>query len=130
MAAVQHLPRGELTDKGWEIYPEGLSRALRMISSRTAKPIYITENGIADDSDLKRASFIEDHLLVTNRAIHDGMNVKGYFYWSLMDNFEWIDGFDVRFGLYGVDYATQKRTLREGSLKYKEIITQWENSMH
>jgi beta-glucosidase len=129
MVAVQHLPRGELTDKGWEIYPEGLSRALRMISSRTAKPIYITENGIADDSDLKRASFIEDHLLVTNRAIHDGMNVKGYFYWSLMDNFEWIDGFDVRFGLYGVDYATQKRTLREGSLKYKEIIVQSEKGL-
>jgi len=128
MVAVQYLPRAELTDKGWEIYPEGLYRALRMISSRTAKPIYITENGIADDSDLKRASFIEDHLLVTNRAIHDGMNVKGYFYWSLMDNFEWVDGFDVRFGLYAVDFATQKRTLRKGSLKYKEIIMQSEKS--
>jgi len=95
-----------------------------MISSRTAKPIYITENGIADDSDLKRARFIEDHLRVTNRAVRDGMNVKGYFYWSLMDNFEWPDGFDVRFGLYAVDFATQKRTLRKGSLKYKEIIMQ------
>jgi beta-glucosidase len=130
MIPVQRLPRAELTDKGWEIYPEGLYRALHMISSRTAKPIYITENGIADDSDMKRAGFIEDHLLVTNRAIHDGMNVKGYFYWSLLDNFEWADGFDVRFGLYAVDYATQKRTLRKGSLKYEEIIMQSDKLLH
>jgi beta-glucosidase len=130
MVAVQHLRREELTDKGWEIYPEGLYRALRMISSRTTKPIYITENGIADDSDLRRAGFIEDHLLVTNRAIHDGMNVRGYFYWSLLDNFEWADGFDVRFGLYAVDYATQKRTLRQGSVKYRDIIMQSDNRLH
>ena len=126
LVEVHRLPREELTDKGWEIYPEGLYRALRMISSRTSKPIYITENGIADDSDLKRAAFIEDHLLVTNQAIQDGMNVKGYFYWSLIDNFEWNDGFDVRFGLYAVDYGTQKRTLRTGSLKYRDIIMRWE----
>jgi beta-glucosidase len=119
---VQDLPREKLTDKGWEIYPEGLYRALRMISSRTTKPIYITENGIADDSDLKRADFIEDHLLVANRAIRDGMNLKGYFYWSLIDNFEWVDGFDVRFGLYAVNYATQERTPRNGSKKYAEIV--------
>jgi beta-glucosidase len=122
MVEVHRLPRTELTDKGWEIYPEGLYRALAMISSRTAKPIYITENGIADDSDLRRAGFIEDHLLVANRAINDGMNVKGYFYWSLLDNFEWADGFAVRFGLYAVDYETQSRTLRNGSLRLKEII--------
>ena len=122
------LPREQLTDKGWEIYPEGLYRALRMISLRTSKPIYITENGIADGSDLRRASFIEDHILVANRAIRDGVNVKGYFYWSLMDNFEWVDGFGVRFGLYAVDYATQARTLRKGSLRYREIVDRWEKS--
>jgi len=99
-----------------------------MNSSRTTKPIYITENGIADDSDLKRADFIEDHLLVASRAIRDGMNLKGYFYWSLIDNFEWVDGFDVRFGLYAVNYATQERTLRNGSKKYAEIILG--NSVH
>lgn len=129
MVEVQRFPREELTDKGWEVYPGGLYRALDMISSRTGKPIYITENGIADDSDLKRAGFIEDHLLVANRAIREGMNVKGYFYWSLMDNFEWIDGFDVRFGLYAVDYATQKRKLRGGSLKLREIIMQSDQNM-
>jgi beta-glucosidase len=122
LVEVQHLPPSELTDRGWEIYPEGLYRALKMISSRTSKPIYITENGIADDRDSRRAGFIEDHLLITNRAIADGMNIKGYFYWSLLDNFELAKGFDVRFGLYAVNYATQERTLRSGSKKYSEIV--------
>jgi beta-glucosidase len=108
---------------GWEIYTEGLYRCLKFITGYTSRPIYITENGIADDSDTKRAEFIEDHLLVMNKAAADGMNVKGYFYWSLMDNFEWAFGFEKRFGLYHVDYATQKRTLREGSRKYPEMIS-------
>ncbi len=112
-------------DNGWEIYKEGLIRALYMIASRTGKPIYITENGIADDSDQKRATFIEDHVLTTNRAIFEKMNVRGYFYWSLMDNFEWTEGFDKRFGLYAVDFATQKRTVRQGSLMYKKLVMTW-----
>ncbi len=119
---VTRLPPEELTDMGYEIYPEGLYRALKLITRYTSKPIYITENGIADNSDTKRAKFIEDHLSVVNKAIADGMNIKGYFYWSLMDNFEWAHGFEKRFGLYHVDFATQKRTLRQGSLKYLEII--------
>ncbi len=119
---IENAPPEKLTDMGWEIYPEGLYRALKLVTSYTSKPIYITENGIADDSDTKRAKFIEDHLLVLNRAVADGMNIKGYFYWSLMDNFEWAHGFEKRFGLYHVDYGTQKRTLREGSRKYLEII--------
>lgn len=112
-----------LTDMGWEIYPEGLYRALMMITNFTSKPIYITENGIADESDTKRAKFIQDHLLVVNKAIDEGMNIKGYFYWSLIDNFEWANGFDKRFGLYHVNYNTLERTLREGSLRYLDIIT-------
>jgi beta-glucosidase len=121
-AVPRRTPPEKLTDMGWEIYPEGLYRCLKFISGYTSKPIYITENGIADDSDTKRAKFIEDHLLVMNRAIAEGMNVKGYFYWSLLDNFEWASGFEKRFGLYHVDYATQKRALREGSRKYPEMI--------
>jgi len=112
----------KLTDMGWEIYPEGLYRALKLINRYTTKPVYITENGIADDSDTKRAKFIEDHLLVLNKAIAEGTNIKGYFYWSLIDNFEWAHGFEKRFGLYHVDYSTQARTLREGSRRYLEII--------
>jgi len=119
---VENAPPERLTDMGWEIYPEGLYRVLKQASGYTSKPIYITENGIADDSDTKRAKFIEDHLRVLNKAIAEGINIKGYFYWSLLDNFEWAHGFEKRFGLYHVDYATQKRTFREGSRKYPEII--------
>jgi len=115
-------PPEKLTDMGWEIYPEGLYRALKLVTGFTSKPVYITENGIADDGDTKRAEFIEDHLRILNRAIADGMNIKGYFYWSLIDNFEWAYGFEKRFGLYHVDYSTQERTLRQGSLRYLEII--------
>jgi len=121
---VRKAPPERVTDMEWEIYPEGLYRVLKQVTRYTSKPIYITENGIADDSDTKRAKFIEDHLLVLNKAVADGMNIKGYFYWSLLDNFEWAHGFEKRFGLYHVDYAAQKRTLREGSRKYPEIIQQ------
>jgi beta-glucosidase len=121
-AKTRKIPPEKLTDMGWEIYPEGLYRLLKLVSRYTLKPIYITENGLADDGDTKRARFIEDHLRVLNKAVTDGMNVKGYFYWSLLDNFEWAFGFEKRFGLHQVDYATQKRTLREGSRKYPEII--------
>lgn len=119
---VHQKPLKELTDMRWEIYPEGLYRALKMIQSYSSKPIYITENGIADESDTKRSKFIEDHLLVVNKAIADGLNIKGYFYWSLLDNFEWAYGFEKRFGLYHVDFKTQERTLRKGSTTYSEMI--------
>ena len=119
---VVKAPPEKTTDMGWEIYPEGLYRVLKLAASYTSKPIYITENGIADDGDTKRTKYIEDHLRVLNKAIAEGIDVRGYFYWSLMDNFEWAHGFEKRFGLYHVDYRTQKRTLREGSRKYPQII--------
>jgi beta-glucosidase len=119
---ITKSPADQLTDMGWEIYPEGLYRSLKVIKRYTTKPIYITENGIADAADTKRAKYIEDHLLVLNKAIADGIDVRGFYYWSLMDNFEWAKGFAKRFGLYHVDFATQKRTLYEGSKKYTEII--------
>jgi beta-glucosidase len=119
---VQDYSSEKKTDMGWEIYPEGLYRVLKTVSSFTNKPIYITENGIADDSDTKREKFIKDHLLVLNKAISEGIFVKGYFYWSLIDNFEWAKGFSKRFGLYKVDFKTQERTLRKGSLAYPEMI--------
>ena len=109
----------------WEIYPEGLYRILKMTDSYTNKPIFITENGIADNSDKKRAKFINEHLLVLNKAVSEGMNIKGYFYWSLIDNFEWTYGFAKRFGLYEVNFNTQERTLRDGSKMYPEMIKQF-----
>jgi beta-glucosidase len=115
-------PKEQLTDMGWEIYPEGLYRSLKMIKRYTNKPVYIAENGIADAADNKRAKYIEDHLLVLNKAITDGFDIRGYYYWSLLDNFEWAKGFNKRFGLYKVNFNTQKRDLYEGSKKYAEII--------
>ena len=119
---ITRAPREELTDMGWAVYPEGMYRSLKLIAGYTSKPIYITENGIADAADTRRARYIEDHLLVINKAIADGIDVRGYLYWTLMDNFEWAHGFEARFGLYHVDFATRKRTLYEGSRKLVEMI--------
>jgi beta-glucosidase len=124
----QDYSSDKITDMGWEIYPEGLYRVLKTVSSfSTNKPIYITENGIADDSDTKREKFIKDHLLVMNKAISEGIYIKGYFYWSLIDNFEWAKGFSKKFGLYQVNFNTQERSLRKGSLAYPEMIKSFKN---
>ncbi len=112
----------ERTDMNWEIYPEGLYRALKMVRSYTNKAIYITENGIADNSDTKREAYIRDHLAAVNYALGEGLDIRGYFYWSLLDNFEWAHGFDKRFGLYKVNFQTQQRILRKGSKTYTDII--------
>ena len=111
------------TDMGWEIYPEGLLESLRLVAARTAKPIFITENGLADDTDVKRPAFFRDHLNAVCEALKRGMDVRGYFCWSLMDNFEWAHGYSKRFGLYHVDFGTQKRTLRKGSETLRDFIT-------
>lgn len=115
-------PPEELTDMGWEIYPEGLSTALRLIARSTDKPIVITENGIADGHDTKRGRFIEDHLRVLASEVAGGANVRGYFYWSLMDNFEWAHGYTKRFGLFHVDFDTQERTLRHGCRTFADVV--------
>jgi beta-glucosidase len=91
---------------------------------RFKKPIFITENGLADATDQRRAKFIRDHLRSVWRAIQDGADVRGYLYWSLLDNFEWARGYAPRFGLVAVDYATQKRTIRPSALEYAKIISE------
>ena len=85
-------------------------------------PIYITENGLASTNDDRRVRFLLNYLKEIYHAIQTGANVKGYFHWSLIDNFEWADGFDPRFGLVEIDYETKKRTPRPSALVYKEII--------
>ena len=72
------------------------------------KPIYITENGIAAENDSKRTRYIISHLIEIYHAIQSGVDVRGYYYWSLLDNFEWHEGFAPRFGLVGVNYKTMK----------------------
>lgn len=111
------LPRNEL---GWEIYPQGLYRLLHMLHKKTKYPIYITENGIPGD-DEDKIPFIRDHLQAMHKAMEEGVRVRGYFYWSLMDNFEWAHGYEPRFGLYQMDYSTQQRHKRKCCTMYSEI---------
>jgi beta-glucosidase len=112
---------GPRTDKGWEIYPEGLLRVLRQAYARYHLPIQVTENGIADAAGTKRSAYIRGHAYAVSRAIAEGIPVGGYFYWSLTDNFEWAEGFAPRFGLYRVDYPSLERTLAPGAEAFTEL---------
>lgn len=109
------------TDMDYTVYPEGFYRAIKEISV-LGKPIMITENGVADMDDDIRGEFIKKYLYAVSKAIEDGYDVKGFHYWSFIDNFEWDLGYDERFGLYEVDFETQKRTLREGSKEFQRIV--------
>ena len=104
------LARG-LTDTGWEIHPEGFDSVLRKAAS-AGKPVIVTENGIATRDDRRRQAFLRDHALVLAHRRAAGTPIDGYFHWSLIDNFEWLEGFGPRFGLFGVDYATFARRRR------------------
>ena len=110
-----------LTDMPYTLYGEGLYRAIQSVSV-LGVPIMITENGIADAEDTRRALYIKRYLYAVSLSIKDGYNVIGYFYWSLMDNFEWAFGYDMKFGLFSVDYKTQERSLREGAKAFIEVI--------
>ena len=114
------LPLKKLSDMGWEINQGGLLELLRWMKMY-GLPIYVTENGIADADDTKRESFIGNGLSFIHKAITEGIDVRGYFYWSLLDNFEWDKGFWPRFGLIEVDFKTQKRTIRPSALQYAKI---------
>lgn len=114
---VRDLPKSDL---GWAIYPQGLYRILLDLRG-LGLPIYITENGIADEGDDHRADFIADHLAAIWRALQEGADVRGYFYWSLLDNFEWARGFGPRFGLAAVDYGSMGRTVRPSAEVYARI---------
>jgi beta-glucosidase len=106
---------GDRNDLGWEIHPQGLLRLLREVSRRYRLPIFVTENGLADAKGNRRSSFIKQHLGAIATAAREGIDVRGYFHWSLLDNFEWADGFSPRFGLYRVDYASLTRTPTPGA---------------
>ena len=110
-----------LTDMPYVTYGEGIYRAIQFVSELQV-PILITENGIADDKDDRREEYIKKYLYAVSKAIKDGYDVRGYFYWSLMDNFEWAFGYDMKFGLYKVDYETQERKLRKGSKAFINIV--------
>lgn len=113
-----------VNDLGWEIYPEGLYRFCEKYYRRFRLPIYITENGTPDRADRFRPRYIYDHLHQVSRLIEAGVDVQRYYYWSFMDNFEWAEGLEPRFGLVAVDYKNQKRTIRKSGRLYAEICKQ------
>lgn len=103
-----------------EIYPEGMYRVLEF-AQRYGKPVYVTENGLPDADDDLRGEFLVSHLREVARAIRDGVDVRGYYHWSLVDNFEWAEGWSLRFGLIAVDPLTQARTIRRSAGIYADI---------
>jgi beta-glucosidase len=127
----QGLPR---TAMGWEVDATGLSDLLLELRRYYPPiPIMVTENGAAYDDhptadgrvhDPHRIEYLQRHILAAHRAIEDGVDLRGYFVWSLLDNFEWAEGYSKRFGLTYVDYASQRRTPKDSSLWYRHVIDQ------
>ena len=110
----------KITDMGWEIYPKGIYHVLKYLN-KFKKPIIILENGLADNGDKMRKQFIKDHLFYVHKAIEDGVDVRGYFHWSLLDNFEWAEGYAPKFGLFAVDRKTFERKARLSAAMYADI---------
>lgn len=110
----------EMTSVGWEVYPQGIFDVLVDLNSYKL-PIFITENGIATTNESKRSRYLISYLKEVYHAIQAGVDVRGYFYWSLIDNFEWEKGFEPRFGLIGINYRTMKRKLRKAAMLYSKI---------
>jgi len=105
---------------GWDIYPQGLYKLLVSLKKYNL-PVLITENGICTEDDDLKWDYIREHLEYLHKSMEEGVNVLGYIYWSLIDNFEWDKGFEPRFGLVHVDYLTQKRTIRPSAKKLAEV---------
>jgi len=128
---VRLPPAGPLTSMGWEIYPQGLTDLLLALKNAyDLPPIYIAENGIAvsdtleagEVNDPHRIRFIQEHLEALDSAMRRGVNVAGYFYWSLMDNFEWAEGYSQRFGLVHVDFVSQRRIIKASGHAYRDLL--------
>jgi len=122
-----------LTDMGWEIYPEGLTELLlRLHRDYRVPPLFVTENGGAFKDTLQggrvhdtgRTAYIASHIAAVGDAMRQGVPMAGYMVWSLMDNFEWASGYEKRFGIVHVDYATQQRTLKDSALWYRDFLQQ------
>lgn len=126
-----HASGREITAMGWEVYPEGLTELLvRLSQDYQLPPIYVTENGGAFNDHLDhgavkdplRTDYIARHIAAVADAIAQGVRMEGYMVWSLMDNFEWASGYEKRFGIIHVDYATQQRTLKDSATWYRKFL--------
>ncbi len=128
-----HSSGREITDMGWEVYPEGLTELmLRLHRDYAVPPLYVTENGGAFKDalvdgrihDRQRIDYIARHIAAVGEAMRQGVRMQGYMVWSLLDNFEWASGYEKRFGIVHVDYATQRRTLKDSALWYRDFLQQ------
>jgi beta-glucosidase len=125
-------PPGRLcTASGWPIVPEALYWAPKLFGERYKLPVIISENGMARNDavgsdgrvhDPERINFLRGYLRELRRACAEGIDVRGYFLWSIMDNFEWAAGYSQRFGIVYVDYPTGRRIVKDSALWYKEVI--------
>jgi len=131
---VARVPDAEYTDMGWEVHAPALQRLLARIQREyRLPPIYLTENGAAfpdpfDSAgrvhDPRRVNYLREHLIQMRLAMDQGVDVRGYFVWSLLDNFEWAYGYAKRFGLIYVDYPTQQRIFKDSAAWYAQVIAQ------
>ena len=127
-------PESEYTDMGWEVHAPGLHRLLNTLHQRyPATPLYIIENGAAFPDEIspdglvhdpRRVNYLRDHIGAVHAALQDGVDVRGYFAWSLLDNFEWAQGYSKRFGLIYVDYPTQRRVIKDSGHWYAQVVAQ------
>jgi beta-glucosidase len=128
LRVLQLTPGIEVSDRGRngpyaEVYPEGMLRTLRKVA-QLGKPIYITENGLPDADDDQRPRFLLTHLAQVHRALREGIDVRGYYHWSFIDNFEWAEGWGLRFGLVALDEATHTRTPRPSAALFSQVVCQ------
>jgi beta-glucosidase len=128
-----------VTDMGWEVAPANFTELLtRLDRDYDLPPMYITENGAAyrdllvdgGVKDEDRRAYIESHIRAIADAIDEGVDVRGYFVWSLLDNFEWAAGYTKRFGIYYVDYQTQARILKRSGFWYKDLAAAFNRTHH
>jgi beta-glucosidase len=125
-----HKLNRKLTSNGWEVYPEGMYKILKQFGKYPIKKILVTENGAAFHDkvqngrvhDKKRVEFLQKYIGQVLRAKNEGVNIEGYFVWSLMDNFEWKAGFKSRFGIVHTDFKTQKRIIKDSGLWIRDFL--------
>ena len=116
-------PNEKCSDLGWELYPKGVAKVCEEAWERYKKPVYITEHGLADSDDSRREWYICESLKAVQKSIENGVDIRGYMHWSLLDNFEWAEGFGPCFGLVSVDYENDgKRTIRGSAKWYAQVI--------